>query len=181
MICIFKAIGYPYLFRNMCLEIYELDPVHFISVPKLAWQAALKKTKVKLDLLTNIDMLLMAQKGSRYFWIKGFIKSYHDEDDERYFLEVDIHYPANLYNVHNDFPFTPKKWKFKVKKLVANLQDKTEYAIHIINLKQVLAHGLVLNKVQRIIEFNQVELKSYINMNIDLRKKSKKIVLKNAF
>ena len=39
-------------FKNMCLEIYELDPAKFLSVPGLAWQAALKKTKLKLDLLT---------------------------------------------------------------------------------------------------------------------------------
>ena len=49
-------------FRNMCLEIYELDPAKFLSAPGLAWQAALKKTKVKLDLLTDIDMLLMVKK-----------------------------------------------------------------------------------------------------------------------
>ena len=46
----------------MCLEIYELDPAKFLSVPGLAWQAALKKTKLKLDLLTDIDMLLMVKK-----------------------------------------------------------------------------------------------------------------------
>ena len=44
-------------FGNMCFEIYELDPAKFISAPWLAWQAALKKTMVKLDLLTNIDIL----------------------------------------------------------------------------------------------------------------------------
>ena len=43
----------------MCLEIYELDPAHFLAAPGLAWQAAFKKTKVKLDLLTDIDTLLM--------------------------------------------------------------------------------------------------------------------------
>ena len=37
-------------FRNMCLEIYDLDPAKFVSPPGLAWQAALKKTKVKLDI-----------------------------------------------------------------------------------------------------------------------------------
>ena len=49
----------------MCLEIYEVDPVHFLSAPDLALQATLKKTKVKLDLLTNIDMLLMVVEGIR--------------------------------------------------------------------------------------------------------------------
>ena len=52
-------------FRNMCLEIYELDPAKFLSVPGLEWQAALKQIKVKLFLLIDIDMLLMVGKGVR--------------------------------------------------------------------------------------------------------------------
>ena len=52
-------------FQKMCLEIYELDPAKKFSARELAWQAALKKTKVKLDLLTDIDMLLMVEKGIR--------------------------------------------------------------------------------------------------------------------
>ena len=52
-------------FRSMCLKIYELDPAKFLSGPGLAWQAALKKTKVKLDLLTDVNMLLMVGKGKR--------------------------------------------------------------------------------------------------------------------
>ena len=52
-------------FRNRCIEIYELDPAHFLSALGLAWQACLKKTEIKLELLTKIDMLLMAEKGIR--------------------------------------------------------------------------------------------------------------------
>ena len=52
-------------FRNMCLEIYGLDPVYFVSAPGLAWQACLKKTEVKLELLTDYDMLLVVGKGIR--------------------------------------------------------------------------------------------------------------------
>ena len=52
-------------FRNMCLEIYKLDPGKFALAPLLACQASLKKTKVKLDLLIDIDMLLMLGKGIR--------------------------------------------------------------------------------------------------------------------
>ena len=51
-------------FRNMCLEIYELDHAKFLSAPGLAWQAAFKKTKVKLDLLTDIGMSLMIERGT---------------------------------------------------------------------------------------------------------------------
>ena len=45
--------------RDKCVEIYELDPAHILSAPGLAWQACLKKAKVELELLTDIDMLLM--------------------------------------------------------------------------------------------------------------------------
>ena len=52
-------------FRNMCLEIYDLDPAKFLSAPGLACQPAFRKTKGKLDLLTDIGMLLMVQKDIR--------------------------------------------------------------------------------------------------------------------
>ena len=52
-------------FRNMCIKVYELDPAHFVSLPGLAWQACLKKTNVKLELLTDYDMLLMVEEGIR--------------------------------------------------------------------------------------------------------------------
>ena len=52
-------------FTNMCIKIYKLDPVKFLLAPGLTWEAALKKAKVKLDLLTDINMLLMVEKGIR--------------------------------------------------------------------------------------------------------------------
>ena len=48
------------MFKN-----YHLDPAEFLSAPELAWQATLKKTEVKLELLTDIDMLLMVKKSIR--------------------------------------------------------------------------------------------------------------------
>ena len=52
-------------FGNKCIEIYGLDPAHFLSAPGLAWQACLKRTKVKLELLTDIYISLMIEKGTR--------------------------------------------------------------------------------------------------------------------
>ena len=52
-------------FQNICLQICGPDPARFLTEPGLAWQAVFKRTKVKLDLLTNIDMLLMVEKGIR--------------------------------------------------------------------------------------------------------------------
>ena len=51
--------------RNICLEIYKLDPVYFVSAPGLSWQACLKNTEVKLELLTDYDMMLMIEKRIR--------------------------------------------------------------------------------------------------------------------
>ena len=67
----------------------------------------------------------------------------------------------------------------KVKKLVANIHDKTEYAIHMRNSKKPLSNGLVLKvssfEVHRVIKFNRnAWLKPYIDMNTDLRKKKEK-------
>ena len=58
-------------FRNMCLKVYEVDPAKFLSAPGLAWQAALKTTKVKLDLFTDIDVINPIQDlGGRAWWAK---------------------------------------------------------------------------------------------------------------
>ena len=48
-------------FRNKCFEICENDPIYSVSAPGLAWQACLKKTGVKLELITDYDMLLMIE------------------------------------------------------------------------------------------------------------------------
>ena len=52
-------------FRKTCQKEYELDPAHFVSAPGLAWQACLKITKVKLELLTDENMLTMVAEGIR--------------------------------------------------------------------------------------------------------------------
>ena len=130
----------------------------------------------------------MSQKlpVNNFEWIKDtsqfnrdFVKNYNEESDEGYFLEVDVHCMEKLHELHNDLPFLPERIKMeKFEKLVANLHDKTEYAITIRNLtirKLTLNHGLVLKKVHRVIKFNQnAQLKSYIDMNAVLRKKAKK-------
>ena len=176
--------------------------------------SSLKKTEVKLELITDIDMLLMVETGIRagichaihryakannkymkdydknkessYFkywdvnnlygwamsqklpinkpeWIEDtsefkedFIKRYNEESNKGYFLEVDVQYPKKLHELHNDLPFLPERMKLKkAEKLATNLHDKTEYVIHIRNLKQALNHGLILKKVHRVIRFNQ--------------------------
>ena len=76
-------------FPKMCLEIYKLDPIKFISVPGLVWQAALKKKQVELDLLTDVEMILMIEKVIRggicnaiHRYAKASNKYMSDDKDE---------------------------------------------------------------------------------------------------
>ena len=154
-------------------------------------------TKVKLELLTDIDILLLVVKGIRggicqtiyqyakanhkymkdydnnkepsylKYWnvnnLHGFAMSqklpvnnfewiedtskFNKENNERYFLEVDVQYSKILPELHNDLSFFPERMNIeKVEKLVTNLHDKNGYVIHIRNLKQALIYGLVLKK-----------------------------------
>ena len=127
---------------------------------------------------------------NNFEWIKDtsqfnevFIKNFNEESDEGYFLEVDLQYLKKLHELHNDLPFLPERMKIEeVEKLVANIHDKTEYVIHIRNLKQALTFRLVLKNFHRLIKFNQnAWLKPYIDMNTGLRKKAKNDVEKDFF
>ena len=60
-------------FQETCLEIYRLDPAHFLLASRLAWQTYLKKTRVKLELLADINMLLMFEQGIR----RGIFQAIH--------------------------------------------------------------------------------------------------------
>ena len=83
---------------------------------------------------------------NNFAWIKDtskinedFIKKYNRESDEGYFLEVDVQYLKKVHELHNDLTFLPESMKIeKVKKLLANLHDRTEYVIHIKSLKKHL-------------------------------------------
>ena len=91
-------------FRDMCLKEYELDPAHFLSLSRLAWQACLKKTNIELELLTDYDMLLMVEKGirdgicqsiQRYAKANNkYMKSYNKDEKSSYIQYLDAN---NLY------------------------------------------------------------------------------------
>ena len=93
-------------FRDMCLRVYELDPAHFVSLPGLAWQACLKKTNIKLELLTDYDMLLMVEKGIRggichsiHRYAKAnnkYMQNYNNNEESSYIQYLDAN---NLYGL----------------------------------------------------------------------------------
>ena len=221
-------------FRDLCLKIYGLNPVHYYTAPGLAWDACLKMTNINLELLNDIDMLLMFEKGirggisiisNRYGeannkYMKGYnkyklkkflmyldinnlygcamsgklpthgFKKLTDKEIENLFnnqvvqvwektpciLEVDLEYPENLHDLHNDYPFCPERVKCKnnVEKLIPNLRHKNKYVIHYRNLIQCLKAGMKLKKIHRGIKFIESEwLKPYIDKNTNLRTQAK--------
>ena len=91
-------------FRDICIKEYELDPAHFLSLPGLAWQACLKKTNIELELLTDYDMLLMAEEGIRagichsiHRYTKAnnkYMKNYNNNEESSYIQYLDAN---NLY------------------------------------------------------------------------------------
>ena len=103
------------------------------------------------------------------------IDSYTNCDSKGHLLEVDVKYPKELHDLHNDLTFMCKRMEInKVEKLVPNLHDKKNYVIHMRALNRALKHGLILEKAHRAIEFNQIAwLKPYIDFNSELRKKVK--------
>ena len=80
-------------FREKRIEIYQLDPAHFLSAPGVAWQACLKKTRVNLELLTDIDMLLMFEEGIR----GGICQSIHRyaEANNKYMKKYNKNMPSS--------------------------------------------------------------------------------------
>ena len=83
-------------FWNKCLKIYEFDPAPLLTAPGLAWQGALKKTKVELELLTDTDMLLMVENSIRDGICHGILRyaktnnkylKHYDENKESSYLK----------------------------------------------------------------------------------------------
>ena len=93
------------------------------------------------------------------------------QTDKGYILEVDVSYPKELHNSHNDLPFMCERMEINgVEKLVPNLRNKKNYIIHIQVLNQGQQHGLRLDRIHRVIEFDQSPwLKTYIDFNTQLR------------
>ena len=102
---------------------------------------------------------------------EDFIKSYDEDSDKWYILEVDVKYPKSLHDVHSDLPFLSERMEInKWNKLACNLYEKNNYVVHIRSLKQALDHRIILKKVNKVIQFNQEAcLKEYIDINTEFR------------
>ena len=247
-------------FRKTCMQYYKLDPCHYFTSPGLSWDAMLKMTDIKLELMTDIDMFQFIEKGMRggisyisnryakannkymnsydntkpskhimyldannlYGWAMshylptgGFrwmtksqidktnLAKYKENSKKGLILEVDLEYPKELHDIHNDYPLGPKKLKVTndmlsdyckniadkynistglVHKLIPTLNNKDKYVLQYKNLQLYLNLGLKLTKVYRVLEFNQSPwLKQYIDFNTEKRKDAKNAFEKDFF
>lgn len=120
------------------------------------------------------------------------VKYIPDDTSIGYFLEVDIDYPSDLHDKHKDLPFcsqhinpktgNPPTKASELTKLMTTLHPKEKYVIHYRTLKQAIRNGLFVTKVHRVLQFNQSPwLKSYIDLNTELRKAAKNEFEKNLF
>ena len=243
-------------FRTYCLNYYKLDPCHYFTSPGLSWDAMLRMTGINLELMTDIDMYQLIEKGIRgrvsyisnrygnannkymkeydekapskyimyldannlYGWAMsqklptgnfGWIdknvnlSDYDNDSSKGIILEVDLEYPKELHDLHNDYPLAAEKFKVSnemlsnyckriaekynilvglVEKLIPTLCDKKEYVVHDRNLQLYLDLGLKLKKIHRVLSFDQSSwLKNYIDFNTEKRKNAKNQFEKNFF
>ena len=131
----------------------------------------------------------------------------YDNGDNGYILDVDLHYPKDFHDLHADYPLAPENLKVSAdmvsdfskdiymqyhegkpvkdengKKLILNVRDKTNYVVHIRNLKYYLENGLVLTKINRCIKFKQSKwLKPWIDFNTEKRRESTSEFHKDLF
>ena len=128
---------------------------------------------------------------------------YEEDSKKGFILEVDLEYPKELHDLHNDYPLASEKVKVTkdmlsdyckkisekycistglVHKLIPTLCDKEKYVLHYKNLKLYLDLGLKLTKVHRVLEFDQSPwLKQYIDYNTNKRKNAKNAFQKDFF
>ncbi|KAL4153327.1 hypothetical protein QTP88_001160 [Uroleucon formosanum] len=226
-------------FRDVCMRAYNLDAAHYFTAPGLSFDAMLKFTGQKLQLLDDYDMLLMFENGlrgglvqasKRYGKANNVKTPGYDETKEKSWIiyqdcnnlygwamsqympyggfnrveptlnglndldatspigrvyEVDVTYPRHLHDKHNDLPFLLQNsvpHGSKVRKLMATFEEKKNYVIHYRNLQQAIKNGLIVEKVHRVIQFNQSDwLAKYIELNTMMRKRATNAFEKDFF
>ena len=125
-------------FRKICLEYYKLDPCHYFSSPGLAWDAMLKMTGIKLDLISDIDMHLFIEKGlrggisyiaNRYSKANNkYMKDYDKHSDPKYIMYLDAN---NLYGWAMSRPLPSGNFKWVTEKRYKKLitRGKTNFIL----------------------------------------------------
>ena len=122
-------------------------------------------------------------RHEKFIFDEEFIQDCHEDSNKKYLLEADVEYSKDLHELHSGLSFLPKRIKTdKFKELVCSLYNEENYVVHIIALKQGLDHGLILEQVQKINEFNQEAWsKAYTYINTELTANIKNDFENNLF
>ncbi|XP_065219712.1 uncharacterized protein LOC135845175 [Planococcus citri] len=107
-----------------------------------------------------------------------------DNQSKGYLFEVDLSYPETLHDYHSDLPYCAENIidENRLPKLFTTLYDKKKYVLHYLNLRQALEAGLKLEKIHRVIQFNQSDwMKVYIDKNTKHRQNAKNEFEKDFF
>ena len=134
--------------------------------------------------------------NGKFRWVKnvdGFdVMSIIEKSDTGYLLEVNVEYPDELHELHNDYPLAPEKLAVSndmlsayckkiadkydikvgdVKKLIPNLGSKTKYVVHCIYLQLYLSFRRKLTKIHRVLQLKQSDwMKRYFDFNTHTQK-----------
>ena len=102
-----------------------------------------------------------------------------DDSPKGYILEVDLSYPKELHDMHSDLPLATEHLN---QNLMTTLNNKGKYILHYATLKLYLNEGLKLEKIHKVLEFDQLDwMKKYIDFNTELRKRAKNEFEKGFF
>ena len=251
-------------FREVCYNMYKLDPCYYLTAPGLSWDAMMYHTQLdfnkrfnkdfELELLTDPNMYLFVESGIRgglsqvskryakannkymsdydkqkmdeyilyldannlygysmlqhlpmknfkwnkHNWTKEDILELEDKDEIGFLFEVDLSYPANLHDLHNGYALASEhiavandllnEWQqedrmdAKIKKLCTSFREKKNYVINYRLLKLFLKLGLLLTKVNRVLQYEQCDfMASYIMKNTNARTIAKNDFEKNFY
>ena len=241
-------------FRKTCMQYYELDPCHYFTSPGLSWDAMLKMTNIKLELIIDTDMFQFIEKSMRggVSYIANhygkannkYMKEYDEKAPSKYIMylnannlyrwgmseylptasfrwltereinkidlgnykedskKVDLEYPQELHDLHNDYPLAPEEMKVtkqllspycesirdkfnisigQVHKLIPTFKKEDKDMLHYGNLQLYTDLGLKVKKVHRVLEFNQsLGFKQYIDFNTQKRTQAKNLFEKTS-
>ena len=183
-------------FRDVCLDNYHLDPAFYYTAPGLAWDACLKITKVRLELLTDYDMLMMIEKGirggvsmisTRYGKANNpYMKDYDSDQPTKYISYLDAN---NLYGWAMCKPLPAKGFRFMNKEEMKDWKNQPcilevylEYPEHLHDLHNdypLAPERITVNKVEKLIPnlnnktkyvIHHETLKLYLSLGLKLTK-----------
>ena len=119
-----------------------------------------------------------------------WILNLKDDGEKGYLFDVNLHYPESLHDLHNNYPLAPEnkviekgwlnEWQQKdyktnnISKLITSFHDKLDYGVSYRLLKLYIQNGLIITKINRVLEFRQDKfMESYIMKNTTERAKAK--------